>query len=93
MQGALINLRGSVQFAGGAIGGLDLRYGSQPALRDAKDSRGYDPYESSLASATGGLALIPGDAVIRVDTRGDLVVGGASDPGRLVFDVDGQHRH
>ncbi len=85
MQGALINLRGNVQFAGGAIGGLDLRYGSQPALRDAKDSRGYDPYESSLASATGGLALIPGDAVIRLDTRGDLVVGGASDPGRVAL--------
>ncbi len=85
MQGALINLRGNVQFSGGAIGGLDLRYSSQPALRDAKDSRGYDPYESSLASATGGLALIPGDAVIRLDTRGDLVVGGASDPGRVAL--------
>ncbi|MBB1627744.1 hemagglutinin [Achromobacter sp. UMC71] len=85
LQGALINLRGNVQFTGGAIGGLDLRYSSEPALRDAKDSRGFDPYESSMASATGGLALIPGDAVIRLDARGDLVVGGASDPGRVAL--------
>nr|WP_313702498.1 filamentous hemagglutinin family protein [Achromobacter sp.] len=85
LQGALINLRGHVQLAGGAVGGLDLRYGNQSDQQDAKDSRGYDPYVSTLASATGGLALIPGDAVIRLDTRGDLVVGGASDPGRVAL--------
>ncbi|QVQ26998.1 filamentous haemagglutinin family protein [Achromobacter deleyi] len=83
LQGALINLRGHVQLASGAVGGLDLRYGNQADQQDVKDSRGYDPYVSTLASATGGLALIPGDAVIRLDTRGDLVVGGASDPGRV----------
>ncbi|MFD4838738.1 filamentous hemagglutinin family protein [Achromobacter sp. NPDC058515] len=85
LQGALINLRGHVQLAGGAIGGLDLQYGNQANQQDAKDSRGYDPYVSTLASATGGMALIPGDAVIRLDTRGDLVVGGASDPGRVAL--------
>ncbi|KRC70126.1 hemagglutinin [Achromobacter sp. Root83] len=85
LQGALINLRGHVQLAGGAVGGLDLQYGNLANQQDAKDSRGYDPYVSTLASATGGLALIPGDAVIRLDTRGDLVVGGASDPGRVAL--------
>lgn len=85
LQGALINLRGHVQLASGAVGGLDLRYGNESNQQDAKDSRGYDPYVSTLASATGGLALIPGDAVIRLDTRGDLVVGGASDPGRVAL--------
>ncbi|MCV6809387.1 filamentous hemagglutinin family protein [Achromobacter ruhlandii] len=83
LQGALINLRGNVRLTGGAVGGLDLQYGNNASLQDAKDSRGYDPYTATLASATGGLALIPGDAVIRLDTRGDLVVGGASDPGRV----------
>lgn len=83
LQGALINLRGHVQLAGGAVGGLDLQYGNLASQQDVKDTRGYDPYVSTLASATGGLALIPGDAVIRLDTRGDLVVGGASDPGRV----------
>ncbi|CAB3926921.1 hypothetical protein LMG3481_05973 [Achromobacter deleyi] len=85
LQGALINLRGNVQFAGAAIGGLDLQYGNSAGLQDAKESRGYDPYTSTQASATGGLALIPGDAVMRLDTRGDLVVGGAGDPGRVAL--------
>ena len=83
LQGALINLRGDVRMTGGAIGGLDLQYGNSANQQDAKDSRGYDPYTATLASATGGLVLIPGDAVIRLDARGDLVVGGASDPGRV----------
>lgn len=85
LQGALINLRGHVQLAGGAVGGLDLRYGNEASQQDGKDSRGYDPYVSTLASATGGLVLIPGDSVIRLDTRGDLVVSGASDPGRVAL--------
>ncbi|MDR6601016.1 filamentous hemagglutinin family protein [Achromobacter deleyi] len=85
LQGALINLRGHVQLSGGAVGGLDLRYGNEFSQQDVKETRGYDPYASTLASATGGLVLIPGDAVIRVDTRGDLVVGGASDPGRVAL--------
>ena len=85
LQGALINLRGHVQLSGGAVGGLDLRYGNESTQQDAKDSRGYDPYVSTQASATGGMVLIPGDSVIRLDTRGDLVVGGASDPGRVAL--------
>ncbi|MGE8636582.1 MAG: hemagglutinin, partial [Achromobacter piechaudii] len=85
LQGALINLRGHAGLSGGAVGGLDLQYGNQTTQQDAKDSRGYDPYVSTMASATGGLVLIPGDSVMRVDTRGDLVVGGASDPGRVAL--------
>jgi hypothetical protein len=85
LQGALINLRGHVQLSSGAVGGLDLRYGNESIQQDVKETRGYDPYASTLASATGGLVLIPGDSVIRVDTRGDLVVGGASDPGRVAL--------
>ncbi|WP_238926427.1 filamentous haemagglutinin family protein [Achromobacter xylosoxidans] len=83
LQGALINLRGSVRLSAGAVGGLALQYGNNATLQDAKESRGYDPYTSTLASATGGLVLMPGDAVMRVDTRGDLVLGGAGDPGRV----------
>ncbi|MFF7055176.1 filamentous hemagglutinin family protein [Achromobacter spanius] len=85
LQGALINLRGHAQLAGGAVGGLDLQYGNEAREQDVKESRGYDPYVSTMASATGGLVLIPGDAVIRLDTRGDLVVSGASDPGRVAL--------
>ncbi|PPA75436.1 hemagglutinin [Achromobacter spanius] len=83
LQGALINLRGHAGLSSGAVGGLDLRYGNEVNQQDAKDSRGYDPYVSTLTSATGGLVLIPGDSVMRIDTRGDLVVGGAGDPGRV----------
>ena len=85
LQGALINLRGHAQLSGGAVGGLDLQYGNELRQQDAKESRGFDPYVSTMASATGGLVLIPGDSVIRLDTRGDLVVGGASDPGRVAI--------
>lgn len=85
LQGALINLRGNVQLVSGAAGGLDLRYGNESNQQDAKETRGFDPYVSAMASATGGLVLIPGDSVIRLDTRRDLVVGGASDPGRVAL--------
>ncbi|MFC3943120.1 filamentous haemagglutinin family protein [Pseudomonas gingeri] len=83
LQGALINLRGNLQVQAGALGGIDLHYGAVSVDHDKTDTRSFDPYTASLASSTGGLVLIPGDATISLSTRGDLVVGGATDPGRV----------
>ncbi|MCQ2995418.1 filamentous hemagglutinin family protein [Pseudomonas syringae] len=83
LQGALINLRGNLQVQAGALGGIDLKYGRFAIQHDATDTRAFDPYTASIASATGGLVLIPGDATVSLATRGDLVLGGATDPGRV----------
>ncbi|HCL3487427.1 TPA: filamentous hemagglutinin family protein, partial [Pseudomonas aeruginosa] len=37
----------------------------------------------TLASSTGGLTLVAGDTGMRLETRGDLVLGGVTDPGRV----------
>ena len=83
LQGALINLRGAAQLAGGALGGIKLQYGGLPTLHDARETRTLDPFTSTTSSAFGGLVVIPGDSGMSIKTRGDLVLGGATDPGRV----------
>ncbi|MCU1761408.1 filamentous hemagglutinin family protein [Pseudomonas sp. 14P_8.1_Bac3] len=85
LQGALINLRGAVQLTASAAGGVRLQYGSFAGNQDQRESRGYDPFTATTSSATGGLVLIPGDSAMRLGTRGDLVVGGTADAGRVVL--------
>ncbi|MGF0238291.1 filamentous hemagglutinin family protein [Rhodococcus sp. IEGM1300] len=83
LQGALINLRGAVQLTGGAVGGINLQYGASSLFQDRREVRSIDPFTATASNASGGLVLIPGDSGMRVNTRGDLVLGGASDPGRV----------
>lgn len=83
LQGALINLRGNAQLSSGGIGGIDKLYGMFVEQRDPTDPRPYDAFASSRGNATGGLVLMPGDATLRLETRGDLVLGGSGDPGRV----------
>ncbi|PBI85527.1 Heme/hemopexin-binding protein precursor [Variovorax boronicumulans] len=78
LNSTLVNLRGALRVATGAIGGLDLR----PGTRDQLDSRGVDPYTAGRAFGGGGPVLVLGDSAARLDTRGDLVLGGVADPGR-----------
>ncbi|SEK76345.1 filamentous hemagglutinin family N-terminal domain-containing protein [Pseudomonas sp. NFIX51] len=95
LNGALINLRGNVQANAGAMGGIKQNFGRFSFNQDAREVRAYDPYSSSVASATGGLVIVPGDATVSLATRGDLVLGGAVDPGRTrqhntsAFSLDG----
>uniref|UniRef100_UPI001A9EDE0D filamentous haemagglutinin family protein n=1 Tax=unclassified Variovorax TaxID=663243 RepID=UPI001A9EDE0D len=77
LQGALVNLRGATQLSAASVGGMIL------GGRDMKDPRAFDPFASNRAESTGGLVLMPGDSAMRIDTLGDLVVGGAGDPGRV----------
>ena len=85
LQGALINLRGDAQLTASAAGGVKLQYGYFSGFQDQRETRGYDPFTATTSSASGGLVLIPGDSGMRLDTRGDLVLGGAADPGRVVL--------
>lgn len=95
LNGALINLRGNVQANAGAMGGIQQSFGRFSLNQDAREVRAYDPYSASVANATGGLVIIPGDATVSLNTRGDLVLGGAVDPGRTrqhntsAFSLDG----
>ncbi|MGY1447575.1 filamentous hemagglutinin family protein [Pseudomonas chlororaphis] len=95
LNGALINLRGHVQANAGAMGGIQQNFGRSSFNQDAREVRAFDPYSASVASATGGLVIIPGDATVSLATRGDLVLGGAVDPGRTrqhntsAFSLDG----
>ncbi|QAX84866.1 hemagglutinin [Pseudomonas sp. DTU12.3] len=83
LQGAVINLRGAAQISASAVGGVNLHYGAFSLDQDSREVRAYDPFKSTLGSASGGLVLIPGDSGMRLSTRGDLVLGGAADPGRV----------
>ncbi|WP_432730012.1 filamentous haemagglutinin family protein [Variovorax sp. W6] len=83
LTGAIANLRGATEVSAGSIGSLSRQYLSGTfRFSDPVDTRAIDPFVSSYADARGGINLVPGDTAIRLQTRGDLVLGGASDPGR-----------
>jgi len=83
LTGAIANLRGATEVSAASIGNLGLQYLSGNfKFSDPVDVRGIDPFTASYADARGGINLVPGDTAIRLQTRGDLVLGGASDPGR-----------
>ena len=83
LQGALINLRGAAHMTGGALGGINLQYGAGAVFNDLRETRALDPFTSTTGSASGGVVLIPGDSGMSLSSRGDLVLGGAADPGRV----------
>ncbi|KAF1072395.1 filamentous haemagglutinin family protein [Variovorax sp.] len=81
--GSLTNLRGRIDVRAGAIGGLELLYGTQN--RNPADPRIGSPFGvvGATLEGRGGPALIPGDAVASLSARGDLVLGEVQDPGRV----------
>ncbi|MDN2674794.1 filamentous hemagglutinin family protein [Janthinobacterium sp. SUN026] len=83
LNGVLTNLRGALNLQAGSLGGIALNYGSLRGEQDARESRAYSPYAASLGTATGGITLMLGDATASLSTRGDLVLAGAGDPGRI----------
>ena len=83
LNGALSNLRGALALQTGSLGGVAFNYGGMPQQHDSKEQRAYDPYGATLGTATGGATLMLGDAAARVSTRGDLVLAGTGDPGRV----------
>jgi hypothetical protein len=79
--GVLVNLRGEIDVQAGTIGGVNLTYGKQTA----GDPRWPDPSTANVGLGFGGLLVIPGDAVVNLSARGDLVLAGAADPGRVTL--------
>ncbi|MGC7527335.1 hypothetical protein ACPWSM_25400, partial [Pandoraea pneumonica] len=49
---------------------------------DMSESRARDPYVAERGIGTGGPSLVLGDSTARIDTRGDLVIGGYGDATR-----------
>ncbi|MBR1221659.1 filamentous hemagglutinin family protein [Bradyrhizobium sp. U87765 SZCCT0131] len=78
LNGVLVNLRGTLHLSTSALGIMMRRY--------VVDDGGLRP-DSLLADlatpAMGGPVLMLGDATAWLDTRGDLVLGGVGDPGRV----------
>ena len=83
LNGVVVNLRGTVRFDAGSIGGVEPVVGPQFDRQDLKETRAYSPFVATLASATGGLVVAPGDATVRLNSRSDLVLGSIIDGGRV----------
>ncbi|VVE01906.1 hemagglutinin [Pandoraea aquatica] len=78
LNGTFTNLRGATRVEAGALGGFDAIFGGT----DLSESRARDPYVAERGIGTGGPSLVLGDSTARVDTRGDLVIGGYGDATR-----------
>ncbi|CAI1675762.1 filamentous haemagglutinin family protein [Serratia entomophila] len=86
INGVLVNLRGHARFDSGAIGAVDPLYKLVSNEIDALhpyDIRAFDAFEAGSANTSGGLVVMPGDATFSLNTRGDLVLSAAGDPGRV----------
>lgn len=82
LNGAVVNLRGTVTLDAGSIGGVETVTGPDFTFQDSKETRAYSPFIATKATATGGLLVAPGDATVRLNTRDDLVLGTAIDAAR-----------
>jgi filamentous hemagglutinin family protein len=78
LNGTFTNLRGATRIEAGALGGVDALF----SVTDLRETRARDVFTSQIGMATGGPTLILGDSTIRIDTRGDLVIGGYGDATR-----------
>lgn len=79
LNGVLTNLRGAIKVDARSIGRVDPLYRAV----DRSDSRGLDPLRPTLAAPSGGPAIVAGDATAALNARGDLVLGGVGDAGRM----------
>ncbi|ALR20902.1 filamentous haemagglutinin family protein [Sphingobium baderi] len=78
LNGTFVNLRGDIDIAAGSIGVI------QPyILTTTIDPRVPDPLHPANAYSRGGIGLAPGDGHVSVNTRGDMVIAGVVDPGRV----------
>jgi len=89
LTGSLIDLRGDLNLTAQAVGGVRLSYGG---FVYPFDPRGIDPFTAATSEARSGITLVPGDATMTLQTRGDLVLGGAGDPGRSVVLNDSAYK-
>ncbi|UZE52423.1 filamentous hemagglutinin family protein [Rhodopseudomonas sp. P2A-2r] len=86
--GTVTNLRGDTGIAAASLGMVSPTYGVQPIDQSPRESRAFDVFNASRALAFGGLLLAPGDSTFTLSTGSDLVLSGASDPGRVTTVID-----
>ena len=78
LNSTLVNLRGALHLQAGAVGGIEQRFD----VGDSKESRAFEVYTATSSIAGGGPVVVPGDSGVRIDARGDLVLGGVGDATR-----------
>jgi hypothetical protein len=86
--GTVTNLRGETSIAAASLGIVSPTYGVQPIDQSPRESRAFDVLNASRALAFGGLLFAPGDSPFTLSTGSDLVLTGASDPGRVTTVID-----
>ena len=79
LNSTFVNLRGALRMEAGSVGGIELRFDKG----DSQESRAYQVYTATSSIAGGGPVVVPGDSGVRIDARGDLVLGGVGDAGRV----------
>jgi filamentous hemagglutinin family protein len=77
--GMISDLRGDTILSAGSIGTILPQYGTVAG----DDPRILAPLNSETADFGNGIDLLPGDGTVTVQTRGDLVIDGAGNPGTV----------
>jgi len=77
--GLISDLRGDTVFDAASIGTVQPVFG----VVNGNDPRYLPPLDSETANLGNGIDLLPGDGTVTVDSRGDLVIDGAGDPGTV----------
>ncbi|WP_407352066.1 filamentous haemagglutinin family protein [Luteimonas sp. R10] len=82
LYGSFTNVRGDIAVQAGAIGSALLAYG----IGAPNDPRPADLYRATMLQTNGGVGgpvVVVGDGSASLQARGDLVFGGAGDPGMI----------
>ncbi|WP_461334877.1 filamentous haemagglutinin family protein [Bradyrhizobium embrapense] len=77
--GSVADLRGNISVRAGAVG--DVAQNGRSGGASSVDPRTLDPSTFKDSMKTQGPTFTPGDGTVSITTRGDLVIGGASDAG------------
>lgn len=78
LNGSLTDLRGNIAVSAGSVGRVVPNYGLSATTLTTRN-----PFVATVATEIGGVIVVPGDGTVVIETRGDLVLGGVGDAGRL----------
>ncbi|KAF1016905.1 MAG: hypothetical protein GAK31_00164 [Stenotrophomonas maltophilia] len=81
LNSTFVNLRGHLQLDAARIGGIAI--GTEHYVAPYPGLRKEDPFRAQTSQPMGGPVLVLGDAVASVQARGDVVLGGVADAGRV----------
>jgi len=78
LNGTVTDLRGAISIRAGAIGQAPSTYAT-----NVNDPRTISPLAATGVNGSDGITVAPGDTMVSIETRRDLVIGAVSDPTRL----------